>query len=98
MVRKLDYVPLAAKRSQLEPPVGAEQRVKAALIGRVSVEDPSAAWLGLADEHADPGTVSPWLDVGRLALQGFLVLVVVLQRRLALVEADVEVVVEVAPG
>src|SRR5207245_3398361 len=50
----------------------------------------------LAQENADPRTVRAGPDVGRLPGEGLLVLVVVLQRDLALVEADMEVVVEVA--
>src|SRR5262249_53671204 len=95
VVRKLDYVPLTAERSQLEPPVGAQQGIEATFVGRIGVEDPRVSWLALAHEHADARTVRPRPDVRRLALQGLLVLVVVLKRHLALVEADVEVEVEV---
>ncbi len=74
VVGKLDHMPLPAQRGQFKPPVGAEQRVQAALVGRIGVEDP----VTLAQEDADPGTVRAGPDVGSLALKGFLVLVVVL--------------------
>ena len=36
VIEELDHVALPAQRGQLEPPVGAEQRVQAPLVGRIS--------------------------------------------------------------
>src|SRR5262249_52647483 len=53
------HVPLPAPRGQVQPPVGAEQRIQAALVGRIGVKHP----VTLAHEDADPGAVGAGPDV-----------------------------------
>src|SRR5205823_11168162 len=79
---------LTAKRREIEQVVGVEQRVEAALVGRVGVEDAIA----IAEEHAQPfplAFVRPTLGLGgdgRVVVHGMVV-----------VERHSEVVVEVGP-
>jgi len=58
--RELDHMPLPAPRGQVQPPVGAQQRIQTALVGRIGVEHP----VPLAEEHADPRSVRAGPDVG----------------------------------